>query len=267
MDNKKIGLFIVALRKDKNMTQKDLADKLYVSDKAVSKWERGLSMPDIGLIEKLADFLDVNVSEILKGEKIEDMTKKDSDEIVKESIPFFQRDYFNKKIIKIALGVTITLLLGYFIILSIGEATYGSLSWKLFDGQYSIDLPSFSAKKDRKKAERFLEALQNYDYNTIKKILKPNDISMNTQVIMKEQVSMDDYIANLEELKQQGFLITGYKFRYSYFQDPGYICEFDIKFVIDNFERTITAQIQSYGKGVLVDGSNIGSDIGKIFKY
>ena len=53
VDNKKIGLFISSLRKDKNMTQKELAEKLFVSDKAVSKWERGLAMPDISLIENL----------------------------------------------------------------------------------------------------------------------------------------------------------------------------------------------------------------------
>jgi transcriptional regulator with XRE-family HTH domain len=101
MDNKKIGLFIASLRKDKNMTQKELADKLYISDQAVSKWERGLSMPDISLIEKLSEYLEVSVGEILKGEKIDEMTKKKSDEIVKTSISFFQREYFKNKIILI----------------------------------------------------------------------------------------------------------------------------------------------------------------------
>lgn len=101
MDNKKIGLFIASLRKNKNMTQKELADKLYISDQAVSKWERGLSMPDIGIIEKLSDYLETSVSEILKGERIDDMTKKKSDEIVKTSISFFQKEYFKNKIILI----------------------------------------------------------------------------------------------------------------------------------------------------------------------
>lgn len=113
MNNKKIGLFISSLRKEKNMTQKEIADKLYISDQAVSKWERGLSMPDIGLIEKLSEYLEVSVSEILKGERIEDMTKTKSDEIVKTSIPFFQKAYFKNKIMFISLiAVSVIVLLG-----------------------------------------------------------------------------------------------------------------------------------------------------------
>lgn len=49
--NEAMGKFIASLRKEKNMTQKDLADKLYVSDRAVSKWERGLNFPDITLLK------------------------------------------------------------------------------------------------------------------------------------------------------------------------------------------------------------------------
>ncbi len=68
MDNEKIGNFIATLRKNKELTQKELALKLSVTDKAVSKWERGLSFPDITLLNSLAEVLDVDVSEILNGE-------------------------------------------------------------------------------------------------------------------------------------------------------------------------------------------------------
>ena len=50
ISNEKFGLFVTELRKEKNLTQKDLAEKLYVSDKTVSKWERGLSMPNVVLL-------------------------------------------------------------------------------------------------------------------------------------------------------------------------------------------------------------------------
>ncbi len=69
MDNNKIGKFIATLRKEKKLTQQELGDKLFVTDKAVSKWERGLSLPDITVLEKLAIELDVEVSEILCGER------------------------------------------------------------------------------------------------------------------------------------------------------------------------------------------------------
>ncbi len=68
MDNEKIGNFIATLRKNKALTQKELALKLSVTDKAVSKWERGLSFPDITLLNSLAEVLEVDVSEILNGE-------------------------------------------------------------------------------------------------------------------------------------------------------------------------------------------------------
>ena len=70
IDNEKFGLFLVQLRKEKGMTQKELAEKLYVSDKAVSKWERGLSLPDISLLQPMAELLDVTVTELLSGRRI-----------------------------------------------------------------------------------------------------------------------------------------------------------------------------------------------------
>lgn len=61
MDAKKFGTFIATLRKENNMTQVELAQKLQVTDKAVSKWERGLGFPDINTIEPLADALGVSL--------------------------------------------------------------------------------------------------------------------------------------------------------------------------------------------------------------
>ena len=61
--------FISELRKEKKLTQKDLAEQLGITDKAVSKWERGLSCPDISLLSKLSQVLGVTTSELLNGEK------------------------------------------------------------------------------------------------------------------------------------------------------------------------------------------------------
>lgn len=69
MSDQKIGIFIQQLRKEKNLTQKDLADQLNITDKAVSKWERGLSCPDISLLIPLTKILEVSTSELLNGEK------------------------------------------------------------------------------------------------------------------------------------------------------------------------------------------------------
>lgn len=72
MDNKTTGAFISTRRKELSLNQKQLAEKLGVTDKAVSKWETGRSAPDIALLEPLARELGVSVVEILQGEKIKE---------------------------------------------------------------------------------------------------------------------------------------------------------------------------------------------------
>ena len=81
ISNEKFGLFVTELRKEKNLTQKDLAEKLYVSDKTVSKWERGLSMPNVVLLIPIADILEVTVTELLRGEKIDTQKNIDTKEV------------------------------------------------------------------------------------------------------------------------------------------------------------------------------------------
>ena len=67
MNNKEIGKLIATLRKQKNMTQQDLGDKLGVGFRAVSKWERGINFPDIGLINDLCEILGITTDELFKG--------------------------------------------------------------------------------------------------------------------------------------------------------------------------------------------------------
>lgn len=74
ISKEKFGPFVAGLRKEKGLTQKQLADALYVSDKAVSKWERGLSLPDTGLLLPLSQQLGVTVTELLLCEKAKDET-------------------------------------------------------------------------------------------------------------------------------------------------------------------------------------------------
>lgn len=89
MDVEQFGVFISQLRREQGMTQKQLAEKVSVSDKAVSKWERGLSMPDIALLIPLAETLQVSVTELLQGRKLEQektFTVEEVDEMVSHSI-------------------------------------------------------------------------------------------------------------------------------------------------------------------------------------
>lgn len=70
IDKKKFGLFVAGLRKEKGFTQKELAKRLFISDKAISKWETGVSLPDTALFIPLADLLGVSVTDLLMCEKM-----------------------------------------------------------------------------------------------------------------------------------------------------------------------------------------------------
>lgn len=75
MNQEKIGLFIAKCRREKNMTQEDLAEKLGVSNKSISRWESGKTMMDISLFEPLCNELDISIIELLNGERINDKKK------------------------------------------------------------------------------------------------------------------------------------------------------------------------------------------------
>ncbi|MBP3543618.1 MAG: helix-turn-helix transcriptional regulator [Lachnospiraceae bacterium] len=83
VNKEQFGLFLQELRKEKGYTQKDLANLLYVSDKAVSKWERGLSLPDTALLLPISEVLDISVTELLKGERMAKDTQLDMAEVNK----------------------------------------------------------------------------------------------------------------------------------------------------------------------------------------
>ena len=70
MDQLKIGKFIAECRRQKQLTQLQLADKLGITDKAISKWERGIAMPDTSIMLELCDILGISVNELLNGEII-----------------------------------------------------------------------------------------------------------------------------------------------------------------------------------------------------
>ena len=77
MDQSKIGQFLKQLRKEKGITQEEFAEKIGVSGRTVSRWETGSNMPDISLLVDIADFYDVDVREIIEGEKKSEMMNEE----------------------------------------------------------------------------------------------------------------------------------------------------------------------------------------------
>lgn len=95
LNKEKFGEFLAVRRKKEGLTQKELAQKLFVSDKAVSKWERGAGMPDVSLLIPLADILGVTVTELLEGQELKAEVCMDTDQVenlVKKAITLSEED-------------------------------------------------------------------------------------------------------------------------------------------------------------------------------
>ena len=115
MNQEKIGKFIARIRKEKNMTQQELAKKLNITDRAISHWENGRSMPDAGIMLELCKLLDINVNELLSAKKI---IEESYNEQAEENLLEMRREIEskNKKILILNriitfLGVVIYLLI------------------------------------------------------------------------------------------------------------------------------------------------------------
>lgn len=119
MDQVKIGAFISEQRRSKGLTQKELADMLYISDKAVSKWERGRGVPDISLMLPLCEALDISVAELLRGERVIDADERTREE---QTILANMEKRANEKRTIILCSITIIIaLLGLSIIAIVGN--------------------------------------------------------------------------------------------------------------------------------------------------
>lgn len=115
MNQEKIGKFIAKKRKDRKLTQEQLAEKLNISKNAVSKWERGLNLPDVSIMQDLCKILNITLNELFIGEKISDDKYKEvadknllnalenSSFTLKEKIDFYKKKWKKEHISKIIL--------------------------------------------------------------------------------------------------------------------------------------------------------------------
>lgn len=134
MNNESMANFICELRKSKNMTQKQLAEKLNITDKAVSKWERGMGFPDISILSPLAEALGVTANELLKGERSV-ASPLEVNEVVETTLKYANKVTYNKKeSVKFIAKVVITVicLLGIFISMICDMAISGAFTWSLY---------------------------------------------------------------------------------------------------------------------------------------
>lgn len=111
MDQIKIGMFISQLRKEKGLTQAALAEKLNITDRAVSKWERGISLPDSSTMLPLCEILGINVNELLTGERIDmENYNKKAEEIILEMTRMKEQRDKELLSLEIFIGVLVTVI-------------------------------------------------------------------------------------------------------------------------------------------------------------
>ena len=129
MEKQTLGQKIAELRKAKNMTQLELANKLNITDKAVSKWERDISCPDINTFPKLAEVLEVSVDELLQANSLKDETNKKEDivDLVLKAVP-------------LALGIGVALLV-----------TFKQIQWEEAASLLAIAVVALSIRNFREK--------------------------------------------------------------------------------------------------------------------
>lgn len=111
MDLVKIGKYIAGKRKEFGLTQKQVAEKLGMSDKSVSKWERGICLPDVSVYQDLCDILGITINEFLAGEDIgrEEFYRKSEENLLQVAVSGKQRQTFLKRIIAV-LSIAVVIL-------------------------------------------------------------------------------------------------------------------------------------------------------------
>ena len=172
MDQRKVGSFLKELRREKGITQEQLAEQLNVSGRTVSRWETGSNMPDISILVELAELHDVTIPEIIDGErKSENMNKEVKETALKLSE---YAETINQNIRKKLLWLTVAAIIGtaaFLTIESLGLGTEGSIYERIASiglgldfGMLFVMLMYFSGVLGRIKARRmmWLEARRNH---------------------------------------------------------------------------------------------------------
>lgn len=121
MNQEKIGKFIAKCRKEKSFTQSELADKLNISNKAISKWETGRGIPDASIMLELCAYLEITVNELLSGEKLEEGEYKEK---ANENIINIAKESEKNKKVKNKIIIFLTIVIIFSILLLITNIIY-----------------------------------------------------------------------------------------------------------------------------------------------
>ena len=222
MDVKKVGEFIKRKRKEKKLTQKELAQKLLITDRAISKWERGICCPDISLLRDLSSILGVSVNELLSGEDIVDLEKAKTDDVLIESVKQYTlvEKEKNKKLL-----IVTCILLGFYIFVIIWM-------YLMFNQINYTDGITLETLQNKRIADNLYTALEKYDYDYLRKI-STKGIGYNRAIYEGdiEDENKCDYYLNLVNEGKIGPADWGIVCRLKDFSNNG------IKFISHKYSR------------------------------
>ena len=224
MNQEKIGKFIAHLRKEKNMTQVELADKLGITDRAISKWENGRGMPDLSYIQPLCEILNISINELLNGERINDnQYQEKSEEIIVDTINYTETKLKKSKNKFVAIFVIVILLIVSFVTLFCIDINRMRNNEPVFFSTWGFDyIPPINLQE-----EEIMLAIENYlvtrnECNSKRYNNEKWFVSLRTYLIEEynEYTSYNIYAWALEEsyyyengqIKQGSGSSTAYKF-------------------------------------------------------
>jgi len=254
MNQEKIGKFIAELRKEKKLTQESLANKLCITDRAISKWENGRGLPDLSLMMPLCEILEISINELLSGEKIknEDYKEKSEENII-NTIDYSSKKIKNKNvIIKITTFILILLtIIGTLFLIDINRMANNKdviFSYWGIDYYPPIDLNE----------EKIEEAIINYVVEVGDKETKhhDNEKTFASVKIYKIEEHKNEYIAYTWILSEKYYLEND-----KIELDSGYSIPHKIKIIKDND----TYKIDEFWTPR--DGSLYAKDMKELFPY
>ena len=256
MNQEKIGKFISELRKEKNLTQSDLAEQLDVSINAVSKWERGLSMMDISLLKPLSEILDISVSELLNGQRIDKVDDKIINDTITASTNIYVKKEKKKFIKKVLITISIFIILLFTILTIISEFNYGRIP---FGSKAYMDFPNLNSLHMKTNADKCMNLIIDKDIDNLDNLVVSNRAYLlleDSKTIAEEQykklsndVHLKSYIDNLRNFYKD-VKVKNYKYNYFYYDGSNYVYDYYLNIAYDNKDYTLDIQITPYKEKV-----------------
>lgn len=262
MNYEKIGRFISEKRKEKGLTQKELANIIGVTDKAVSKWERGMGCPDVSILEILAECLGVSILEILKGRIIENevIPITEANDYIKDTVEYSKMNN-NNKIKEIFSKIIMFLILFISVLLVILNITH--IAYLNYEEEYNFDYTNIiNMKNSVEKIETNINIIKNNQG-------KYND--KDHKEIVDSLENGIEQIKNMPILKYDG--IKKIKLNDLYVMDyyyPGILDTINIYKKLINYDSSIEDYVNLYIDAFVMkayNSSNIDNVIYKMSHY